>query len=179
MGAVMIILAQDAGINHKIEAMQPHDLGDKTIVLLEKQGPLAILSLNRPEVRNALSQALRNMLYERLLELRNAEDIGAIILTGKGKAFCAGLDLEELKGIRERSSTENLADSQAFADLLDLIYHYPKPVIAALNGHAIAGGAGIASVCDMIIMSEEPALAIPKRALVLWPLWLPFISSAS
>ena len=125
------------------------------IVLREDHGNIRVLTLNRPDVRNALSRTLRDALQIELNEAKHDATIRAVILTGSGKAFCAGLDLNELKGIAERSTEENREDSAALAALFETIYLFPKPVVAAVNGHAVAGGAGLASVCDLIIMSED------------------------
>lgn len=114
-----------------------------------------IITINRPEVRNALSQALIAELSQALQEAAADTNVRIIILTGVGKAFCAGLDLAELKEISRRSTEENRQDSAKIARLLEHIYYNPKPVIAALNGHAVAGGAGIASACDFVLMAEQ------------------------
>lgn len=125
------------------------------IILVKDEASIRILQLNRAAVRNALSQALQVSLQQHLSEAQEDKRVRAVILTGSGTAFCAGLDLDELKAMSNRSTEENRKDSERFAKLLETIYRFEKPVIAALNGHAIAGGAGIASVCDMVIMSSE------------------------
>lgn len=124
----------------------------------ETQGAVRVLTFDRPEARNALSQTLRAELRAALLAARDDGAVRAVVLTGSGKAFCAGLDLAELRQLRERSTAENRADTEALAALLELIYTFPKPVVAALNGHAVAGGAGLASVCDVVVMSEDARL---------------------
>ena len=125
---------------------------------IKTQGMTLVLTLNRPEVRNALNPALREALREAFESVQDDPNIRAVVLTGAGKAFCSGLDLSELQHFRERSTEENLADSAALADLFRLIYTFPKPVIAAVNGHALAGGAGLATVCDLTVVSEEAKL---------------------
>ncbi len=127
-------------------------------LLSETRGALCVLTFNRPEVRNALSQSLRRSLEQALEQARDDESVRAVVLTGSGKAFCAGLDLDELKAIQGRSMAENRADTQALADLFELLYTFPKPVVAALNGHAVAGGAGLASLCDVVVMNEDAKL---------------------
>lgn len=124
-------------------------------LLIEDRQRNRIITINRPEVRNALSQALIAELSQALQEAAADATVRVIILTGVGKAFCAGLDLAELKEVSQRSTAENRHDSARIARLLEHIYHNPKPVIAALNGHAIAGGAGIASACDFVLMAER------------------------
>jgi methylglutaconyl-CoA hydratase len=114
-----------------------------------------VLTLNRPDVRNALSQDLRRELLEALLETRDNSAIRAVVLTGAGSTFCAGMDLAELEQLQNKSYEENLEDATQLGQLFELIYTFPKPVIAAVNGHAIAGGAGLASVCDFVVMNES------------------------
>ena len=93
----------------------------------------AWIYLNRPARRNALNTELLNGLRQSLAELDAHSEIRVVILTGEGKAFCSGLDLEELQQMHQKSFEESLADSRRYADLLKQIYLYSKPVIAALN----------------------------------------------
>ena len=116
------------------------------------------MTLNRPEVRNALSTELRDELFDAVQQAAADDAVRALVLTGSGNVFCSGLDLSELQTIRERSTEDNRADSAALARLLERLYTFPKPVVAALNGHAIAGGAGLASVCDLVVMAEGAKL---------------------
>src|SRR5216117_12312 len=115
---------------------------------------IATIMLNRPEKRNALSSQL---LEELLSALDNIEKSDAliVILTGAGKAFCAGMDLEELKSLAGKTHSENVQDSQRMARLFRRIYDFPKPTIAAVNGAAIAGGTGIATMCDFTLAVPE------------------------
>ncbi len=116
-----------------------------------------ILTLNRPEKRNALNPELVESIKEKLDEIEKDHDVKVIIITGEGKAFCAGADLEYLHKLQDYSTTENERDSEELADLFLKIYNFPKPTIAAVNGAAIAGGCGLASVCDFIVANEEYA----------------------
>jgi len=116
---------------------------------------IGILTLNRPEKRNALHPDLVKQMKEKLNEIERDENIKVLIITGEGKAFCAGADLSYLDKLREYSSIENEKDSRELAELFLMIYNFPKPVIAAVNGAAIAGGCGLASVCDSIVANEE------------------------
>ena len=132
----------------------------------------ATLTFNRPEKRNALSP---EMIEELLAALDELEARGArvAIVTGAGKAFCAGMDLDALKALATqtqehkvlkggvlkgglpRPSDANLADSRRMARLFRRIYDFPKPLIAAVNGPAIAGGCGIATLCDFTLAAPE------------------------
>ncbi|HEX7003384.1 MAG TPA: enoyl-CoA hydratase-related protein [Trueperaceae bacterium] len=125
------------------------------VLLTAHDGPVRTLTLNRPEVRNALDTELRRELLAALDEAESDPGVRALVLTGAGNAFCAGMDLGELERLLERSEEEHLEDSRRLAFLFRRLYAFPKPVVAAVNGHAIAGGAGLASVCDVVIVSEE------------------------
>ncbi len=129
-----------------------------SILLTKDYGASRVITLNRPDVRNALNTELRDALYDAFVAAANDNTVRVVILTGAGKVFCAGLDLKGLKSISAKSPEENLADSEALARLFEYIYKFPKPVIAALNGHAIAGGAGLASIADIVVMSEDAKL---------------------
>jgi len=124
-----------------------------TLILHESNG-IALLTLNRPDKRNAIS-------YELIADLQKA--LGAIeksasqvlIITGAGKAFSSGMDLENLKSLIGRTPEQNLEDSRTMARLFRSIYDFPKPTIAAVNGPAIAGGTGIATICDFTLATQE------------------------
>lgn len=117
---------------------------------VERDGELALLTFNRPEKRNAISAP---MIEEILAALDEIEDASARvgILTGAGSAFCAGMDLEDLRKLADQSAEKNLEDSRRMAGLFRRIYTFPKPLIAAVNGHAIAGGCGLATLCDFTL----------------------------
>ena len=121
---------------------------------LDIAAEVATITLNRPDKRNAISS---QMIEELLLALEKFESGAArvAILTGSGKAFCAGMDLEALRALAGQSFDQNLADSRLFADLLYRIHSLSKPVIAAVNGPAIAGGCGMATVADFTLAVPE------------------------
>ena len=121
---------------------------------LEYEGAVALITLNRPEKRNAISYALIDDLMRALTEVEQADAV-VLILTGAGKSFCSGMDLEELKQITGKTAAENLKDSQTMGLLFRSIYEFPKATIAAVNGPAIAGGTGIATLCDFTVASTE------------------------
>jgi len=122
-----------------------------------KENHIAFIKLNRPEKRNALHPDLVEQLKSKLKEIKNDEDVKALIITGEGKSFCAGADLEYLNQIREFNSIENEKDSESLAELFLEIYNFPIPTIASVNGAAIAGGCGLASVCDFIVADKTNA----------------------
>jgi methylglutaconyl-CoA hydratase len=121
---------------------------------LTTQNGIATVTLNRPEKRNAISYELINELLRALDEV-NAGDAQVLIITGAGNAFCSGMDLDNLAAITSRTPEENLKDSKTMAGLFRGIYEFPKPTIAAVNGPAIAGGCGIATMCDFTLASQE------------------------
>jgi len=123
-------------------------------VQLAYEGQVAILTLNRPEKRNAISFELIDDLLQALNEIAESNAI-VLIVTGAGKAFCSGMDLDNLKGLLGRTAEQNLKDSQTMVNLFRAIYEFPKVTIAAVNGPAIAGGTGLALLCDFTIALPE------------------------
>jgi methylglutaconyl-CoA hydratase len=116
---------------------------------------IGIIKLNRPDKRNALHPDLVKQMKEKLNEIRDDDKVKVLIITGEGKAFCAGADLSYLNELRNFSSIENEKDSEDLAEMFLMIYNFPKPTVAAVNGAAIAGGCGLASVCDLIVADED------------------------
>jgi methylglutaconyl-CoA hydratase len=125
----------------------------KTILYAESQGVVTI-TLNRPEKRNAISYELIDDLLA-ALEKAAQSSANVVILTGAGQAFCSGMDLENLKQLTGRTPEQNLQDSETMARLFRSIYDLPRPTIAAVNGAAIAGGTGLATLCDFTLAVPE------------------------
>ena len=119
-------------------------------IQLAHDGPVATITLNRPDKRNAISFELINDLLLALDDVAKSEAI-ILILTGAGKAFCSGMDLENLKALLGRTPEQNLQDSETMVRLFRSLYEFPKVTIAAVNGPAIAGGTGLALLCDFTI----------------------------
>jgi enoyl-CoA hydratase/carnithine racemase len=127
-------------------------------LLVERDGAVAVLTLNRPEKRNALSLELRSLLVDALGELAADAGIRALLVTGAGSAFCSGMDVSEFGGDRahrERIVELSVAMFGAFA-------RFPKPALAAVNGPAVAGGFAIALLCDLRIASETARLGFSE-----------------
>lgn len=114
----------------------------------------AILTLNRPDKRNAISYELIDDLIHALEEVKKST-AQILILTGAGNAFCSGMDLDSLKALLGRTPEQNLEDSRTMAALFRSLYEFPKPTIAAVNGAAIAGGTGLALLCDFTLAVPE------------------------
>lgn len=132
-------------------SQHPHQYGTLT---LTSDGPAAILTLNRPERRNAISHALIEELHLALHEVQKSSS-HVLILTGAGTAFCAGMDLEILREVTHLTEEENLADSGRMAHMFRALYDFPKVTIAAVNGSALAGGCGLATLCDFTLASSD------------------------
>ncbi|MCI0751537.1 MAG: enoyl-CoA hydratase/isomerase family protein [Flammeovirgaceae bacterium] len=113
------------------------------------------ITLNRPEKRNALSHELVSELTEAFSKAESDADVKVIVLKAKGEAFCAGADLAYLQQLQNNSFGENLADSTHLKKLFEKIYTLRKVVIAQVQGHALAGGCGLATVCDFVFSVPE------------------------
>lgn len=124
------------------------------LVEVESAGRHWILRLNRPEVRNALNGELVQALREALARAADPPEVRCVVLAGVGKDFCAGADLKVLQQIATRTPAENREDSRHLAAVFEAIHTHPKPVIAAVHGNALAGGCGLACVCDLVIAEE-------------------------
>lgn len=125
----------------------------RTILVSEKDG-VQIITLNRPERRNAMTPAMLDELLSAMQDA-SAGDCRVVMFAGVGSAFCAGLDLETLQTLREQSAAEHRADAERIARFFRMIYELPKPTIAVVQGAAIAGGAGLAMICDFTLSVPE------------------------
>ena len=138
------------------------------IVQYAHRGSAAVVTINRPDRRNALSRALIAELTEAFLRASTDPDARSVILTGTGTAFCAGMDLDELRGTLGDGADMVWDDAAKLSALYELIYTLPKPTIAAVNGAAVAGGAGLVSVCDLAVSVPDARFGYPevRRGLV-------------
>jgi methylglutaconyl-CoA hydratase len=131
-------------------------------VIYAVEGTVALLTLNRPEKRNALNDALINGLKESLREADRNETVRVIVITGAGADFCSGADLAALQKISESSVTENLEDAQSLMELFALIRRVRVPVVAAVRGRALAGGCGLATACDLVLAARSARFGYPE-----------------
>jgi methylglutaconyl-CoA hydratase len=129
-------------------------MADYKTIQLAHADQIATITLNRPDKRNAISFELLDDLMRALDEVEHSSAV-VLIITGAGKAFCAGLDLDELKSLLGKTHEENVKDSARMAQVFRRIYDFPRPTIAAVNGAAIAGGTGIATMCDFTLAVPE------------------------
>jgi methylglutaconyl-CoA hydratase len=140
------------------------------LILYESRPPAVLIMLNRADKRNALSRGLIDGLADAFQRAKDDESARCVILTGAGPVFCAGMDLAELQesiaAPKEKSPVWD--DALRLAKLYDLIYTLPKPTIAAVNGSAVAGGAGLVTVCDLAVSVPEAKFGYPevRRGLV-------------
>ena len=127
-----------------------------------RSGPVLTLTLDRPDKRNALNADLVGRLTDALLDAGRDPDVRVVVLTGAGRAFSAGADLAAIEALQTASAEANLADSEHLARLFETIYTLSKPVVARVNGHAIAGGCGLAAVCDVSLVAEGAKLGFTE-----------------
>ncbi|ARA92187.1 methylglutaconyl-CoA hydratase [Rhodothermaceae bacterium RA] len=123
-------------------------------LLYDVTGRVATITLNRPDKRNALNASLVASCRAALDEAAADDRVRVVVLAAAGKVFSAGADLAALEAMQTASALDNLADSQRLAELFARIYLHPKPVIARVHGHALAGGCGLAAVCDVAVAAE-------------------------
>ena len=126
------------------------------VILVSRDGPVAIVTLNRPQAMNALSQALRRELAHAFRELEADDGVRAIVLTGAGtRAFTAGLDLKDRTGAAPRSVQDGLAGQKAIRDIMIAMRECPQPIISIVQGAASGGGLGIALASDIRLCTPE------------------------
>lgn len=133
-------------------------------VLIKKNVPSGTIVLHRPDKRNALTRQMLADLAEAFNDLHQEKRVRAVILTGSGSAFCAGMDLAEM---RETSAQPNALeqwhhDAVLYRDLVEQMLRFPKPIIAAVNGPAVAGGAGLLLACDIVLATPEARFGLPE-----------------
>jgi methylglutaconyl-CoA hydratase len=124
-------------------------------VLTQVKHQLGFITLNRPEKRNALNPQMIEELSAAFSEMETNDQVKVVILQAKGKAFCAGADLEYIQAMQEFTFEENLEDSHRLKRLFAQIYEFPKVVIAKVQGHALAGGCGLVTVCDFAFADSD------------------------
>lgn len=139
------------------------------IIHVHKQDGIATVTLQRPEARNALSRALRTAIATTFRELAEDEGVSAIVLTGAGKAFCAGIDLKEL-GSQEPAES-GAGELDPIEDCVRVMEACPMPIVGAVNGHAITGGFELALACDVLIGSPEARFADTHARVGILPGW--------
>lgn len=127
----------------------------ENLVLYNVAERIATITLNRPEKRNALNPALISALTDAFIQAEEDDNVKVVILNANGGTFSAGADLEYLQQLQNNTFEENVADSNNLKKLFTTIYYLPKIVIAQVEGHAIAGGCGLATICDIVFATPE------------------------
>jgi methylglutaconyl-CoA hydratase len=136
--------------------------GPGDVLRSSRTGSVLTLLLNRPEKRNALNAELIAALGAALLSAGEDPAVRVIALRGAGSDFCAGADLAELARIQQMGPEESLADAQRLGDLLVHLRRHAKPVVAVVHGKALAGGAGLATACDLVLARDDAELGYPE-----------------
>jgi enoyl-CoA hydratase/carnithine racemase len=140
-------------------------------VLVDAGGGIATVTLNQPEQRNPLSGAMLGDLLTAFAWCRDASDVRAVVLTGAGdRAFCAGADLSSFEA--DVPELERHHGRHQFVELFELIQELGKPVVGRVNGHALAGGFGLACCCDLLVAVEDATFGTPEINVGVWPMMI-------
>jgi methylglutaconyl-CoA hydratase len=137
-------------------------MGEEKPVVYAVEGGVALVTLNRPEKRNALNDAVVAGLKDALRAADADAAVRVAVITGAGPDFCSGADLSALQKISEASIDENLEDARTLAELFALIRRVGVPVVAAVRGRALAGGCGLATACDVVLASRAARFGYPE-----------------
>ena len=146
-------------------------------VLLVADGHVATVTLNRPEQRNPLSAVMLRDLAAAFQWCRDESDVRVVILTGAGRVFCAGADLSSFDG--EMTGLERYRSRDLFVDLFILMAELGKPIVGRINGHALAGGLGLACSCDILVSVDTATFGTPEINVGIWPMMIQAILSRS
>ena len=138
------------------------EAGPENLLVEWREGGVLRLTLNRPDRRNAMNAGLVRGLLAALRGAAEEEGLRVIVLTGAGPDFCAGADLEELRGAADAGVEESLADAHRMAELFLALRHHPVPVVAAVRGRALGGGFGLAAACDLVLAEEGAEFGLPE-----------------
>lgn len=153
-------------------AMRPEAMNSEPHVLIERDGPIGRLVLNRPDRLNAFFGRMRDEIADGLEALGTDEAVRVVVVTGRGRAFCAGADVDYMAGLLE---AENYDEANALVEagrrVVEAVMSMPKPVIAALNGPAAGGGANLALCCDLKLASDRASIGQTFNRIGLHPDW--------
>jgi len=144
-------------------------------VLLAADGHIATVTLNRPDQRNPLSATMLRDLAAALRWCRQETDVRVVVLTGAGRVFCAGADLSSFDG--EMTGLERYRSRDLFVELFILMAELGKPIVGRINGHALAGGLGLACSCDILVSIDTATFGTPEINVGIWPMMIQAILS--
>ncbi|HZV77699.1 MAG TPA: enoyl-CoA hydratase-related protein [Candidatus Babeliales bacterium] len=130
---------------------------------------IARVTLARPDVRNAFNAEVIERLHEAFVEITAADDVRAVVLAGEGKVFCGGADINWMRSSLDLAFDANLGDAERMSDMYRAIDNCPKPVVGRIQGAALGGGAGLAAVCDIAIVSDETIFGFTEVKLGIIP----------
>ncbi len=145
------------------------DYGSHETLEVQLKGNVLWVALNRPDVRNAFNEVMIRELLTVLAGAKDDEGVRLLILTGKGKAFCAGADLYWMKKMKDFTFEENYKDALELAELMYRLYMLPKPTIAGVNGASIGGSNGLVAACDIVIASHRAEFSLSEVKIGLVP----------
>jgi enoyl-CoA hydratase/carnithine racemase len=144
-------------------------------VLVTVEGRVATVTLNRPEQRNPLSATMLRDLASAFRWCQQEPDVRVVVLTGAGRSFCAGADLTSFDG--EMSNLERYRSRDLFVELFLLMAELGKPIVGRINGHALAGGFGLACACDLLVAVDTATFGLPEINVGIWPMMIQAILS--
>lgn len=139
------------------------------VLEVTRKGAVATVAMNRPEVHNALNGALMLALAETFVDLEKDDDVRVVVLTGKGRTFCAGGDLKMMRAASDQTFEQNKAGAYEIFDLMERINGFPKPVIGRVNGSALGGGVGMVSCCDIVVAVARAKFGLTESRLGIVP----------
>jgi methylglutaconyl-CoA hydratase len=138
-------------------------------ILVERQGPILRLTLNRPDIRNAFDEEMIAAITTAAAGAAADETLRAVVLSGTGKAFCAGADLGWMSKAIAYTDRENLSDAEDFARMLERLDTLPVPVVGRVHGAALGGGVGLTAICDVVIAADDTVFALSEVKLGIIP----------
>ncbi len=138
-------------------------------ILAQTEGSVCTVILNRPESHNALNPKMITALTAVFQAINHQDEVRAVVLTGNGRSFCAGADLNAMRAAADYTFAQNVADGEAIFDLMHAVNNCVKPVVGRINGAAIGGGAGLVSCCDIVVAAERAKFAFSEARLGLVP----------
>jgi methylglutaconyl-CoA hydratase len=144
-------------------------MGSMPSILVNRDGPIVRLTLNRPDVRNAFDEEVVRSLTAHATEAADDRSIRAVVLAGEGKAFCAGADLAWMSKAIAYSHVENLADAEDLARMIERLDTLPMPLIGRVHGAVLGGGVGLTAVCDIVIAAEDAVFGLSEVRLGILP----------
>ena len=156
-----VLPAAGPGTNAPVSESQRYESG----LVVENRGHVRVLTLDRPERRNALSSEVQADLVEQLFDAGEGGEVRAIVLTGNGPAFCAGFDLKEIRAQDERGERFRPPMGRPGRSIFEVVTETPVPIVAALQGHAVAGGFELALACDLRVAAPGIKLGLPEATI--------------